>query len=77
MRKTIGLMYLIYNSGQTRSTLLHPSLAALELLKSSILDDCMTSNYGLFTLGHLGETLFSAIYLSGHLQYICIFLLTK
>lgn len=70
--KIIILMYLIHYSSQTTSTLLHPSPPALELLKSSVLDDYMASNYGLFTLGHLGETLFSAVCVSSYLQYICI-----
>lgn len=61
-------MYLIHYSGQTTSTLLHPSPPALELLKSSVLDEYMASNYGLFTLGHLGETLFSAGCVSSLLQ---------
>lgn len=58
MGKRIILMYLIHYSGQTGSTLLHPSPSALELLRSSILDEYMASNHGLFTLGHLGETIF-------------------
>lgn len=70
--KIIILMYLIHYSGQTTSTLLHPSPPALQLLKSSILDEYMASNYGLFTLGQLGETLFPAVCVSSHLQYICI-----
>lgn len=52
MGKIIILMYLIHYSGQTRSTLLHPSPSAMELLKSSILDEYMASNHDLFTLGH-------------------------
>lgn len=70
MGKIIILMYLIHYSGQTTSTLLHPSPPALELLKSSILDEYMASNYGLFTLGHLGETIFCCVCVKSSAIYL-------
>lgn len=70
MGKIIILMYLIHYSGQTRSTLLHPSPSAMELLKSSILDEYMASNHDLFTLGHLGETIFCFICIKSSSIYL-------